>query len=100
MLFEVGATAPESARAPIAIALGTVALRNTEIVRATLADAGESAEPASEAKLLLLRDAFDILDEDFSEERFYTFIRRDYWAATEGLRARSVAEATIRMLEF
>ena len=100
VLFEVGATAPESARAPITIALGTVALRNAEIVRATLADTGESAEPASEAKLLLLRDAFDILDEDFSEERFYTFIRRDYWAATEGLRARSVAEATIRMLEF
>ena len=99
VLFDVGATAPEAARAPIAIALGTVALRNAHIVRATL-DPGENAAPPSEAKLLLLRDAFDILDEDFAEERFYTLIRRDYWAATEGSRARVVAEATIRMLEF
>lgn len=99
-LFDVGLTAPEEARAPIAIALGTVALRNGSIVRAALVDDGESDTSASEAKLLLLRDAFDILDEDFAEERFYTLIRRDYWAATEGSHAQAVAEATIRTLEF
>ena len=99
-LFDVGLTAPEEARAPIAIALGTVALRNAPIVRAALVDDGERDTSASEGRLLLLRDGFDILDEDFSEERFYMLIRRDYWAATEGSHARAVADATIRTLEF
>jgi hypothetical protein len=99
-LIDVGLAAPEEARAPIAIALGTVALRNAPIVRAALVDDGERNTSATEARLLLLRDAFDILDEDFAEERFYMLMRRDYWAASEGSDARAVAEATIRMLEF
>ena len=98
MLFEVGLGADDSARAPIALALGTVALRNPELVRAAIVDAGQQFVPEDE--LLLLRDAFDMLDEDFAEERFYVLMRRDYWGARIGSRTQAVADAAIRILEF
>ena len=98
VLFEVGLGAGDSARATIALALGTVVLRNPELVRAALVDAGQQFVPEDE--LLLLRDAFDMLDEDFAEERFYLLLRRDYWGARIGSRAQAVADAAIRILEF
>ena len=98
MLFEVGLRADDSARAPIALALGTVALRNPELVRAALVDAGQQF--VTEDELLLLRDAFDMLDEDFAEERFYVLMRRDYWGDRIGSRTQAVADAAIRILEF
>ena len=98
MLFEVGLGADESARAPTALALGTVALRNPELVRAALVEAGQQFVPENE--LLLQRDAFDMLDEDFAEERFYVLMRRDYWGARIGSRTQAVADAAIRILEF
>ena len=98
MLFEVGRGAEDSARAPIALALGTVALRNPELVRTALVDAGQQFVPEDE--LLLLRDAFDMLDEDFGEERFYVLMRRDYWGARIGSRPQAVAGAAIQILEF
>ena len=98
VLFEVGLGADDSARAPIALALGTVALRNPELVRVALIDAGQEIVPEDE--LLLLRDAFDMLDEDLAEERFYVLMRRDYWGARIGSRTQAVAGAAIRILEF
>ena len=102
VLFDVGTVADDQARAPIAISLGTVALRNPAIVRAALMARGESAPggPVPEDELMLLRDAFDMLDEDFAEERFYVLIRGDYWTAPGGSEGQSVAEAAIRILEF
>ena len=75
-----------------------MALRNTELVRAALVDAGQQFVPEDE--LLLLRDAFDMLAEDFAEERFYVLMRRDYWGARIGSRTQAVAGAAIRVLEF
>ena len=94
-LFEVGFTSSGPARSPIALALGTVALRTPDVVRAALED---RIKP--DAELLLLREAFDMLDEDFAEERFYILMRRAYWDAAEGSHERRVAEAAIRVLEF
>ena len=48
----------------------------------------------------LLREAFDMLEEDFEEERFFVTVRRAYWQAPEGSQARNVAEALIRGLDF
>jgi hypothetical protein len=48
----------------------------------------------------LLQDAFDMLSEDFEEERFFVEIRRAYWAAAEGSDRRRVAQALIDKLEF
>ena len=97
-LFEAGISAPDPARAPIAIALGTVAFRNPTAVREALHDAGAIGLPIDE--LLLLRDAFDLLDEDFAEERFYVLMRGDYWEAGDDPTRQLVAERAIDILEF
>ena len=95
VLLDVGMDADASARAPIALAVGTVALRRPDVVRAALEDPA-----AQEASLTLLREAFDMLDEDMAEERFYAYIRRAYWESAAGSAARAVAEATLQALEF
>ena len=95
VLFDVGMYADASARAPIALAVGTVALRRPDVVGAAL------EEPALlEAALTLLREAFDMLDEDMAEERFYAYVRREYWESAAGSDARAAAEATLQALEF
>jgi HEAT repeat protein len=94
-LLDAGIPARDPGRAPIALALGTVALRNTPLIvklfgaRADLRDAA-----------LLLRDAFDMLEEDFEEERFFATVRRTYWQAPEGSPQRKVADSLIQVLEF
>ena len=89
-LLDVGADAGSPARAPLALAVGTVALRRPGVVGAAL------EEPA----LTLLREAFEMLDEDMAEERFYAYVRREYWGSAEGSAARAAAEAALRALEF
>lgn len=94
-LIERGAPTRDPARAAIALAIGTVALRNTPL---TLKVLEQHAGP--DAALELLREAFDMLEEDFVEERFFATVRRGYWQATAGSPTRRVAEALIRKLEF
>jgi hypothetical protein len=94
-LFETGVVSEDPARAPIALAVGTVALRQPDVVRKAL-----ESRPTPDGELLLLRDAFDMLDEDLAEERFYTRTRQSYWNATEGSAARTFAETALRVLEF
>ncbi len=78
-LFEVGAAAGSSAQAPVALGAGLVALRDPAVVLRVLAKS-----PVRENAILLLRDAFDMLNEDFEEERFFVEVRKSYWAAGEG----------------
>ena len=94
-LFETGLVSGAPAQAPIALALGTVALRRPGVVLQALED-----RAAPEAELLLLRDAFDMLDEDMAEERFQSHLRRVYWGSAEASAARAVAAAALRVLEF
>ena len=95
VLFERGAPTRDPERAAIALALGTVALRNPALVLKVL-------EPQTDlqAPVELLREAFDMLDEDFEEERFFVSVRRAYWAAPAGSPARRTAETLIQRLEF
>jgi hypothetical protein len=94
-LLEHGAASRDPARAAIALALGTVALRNTPLTLKVLAET-----QAQEGALELLREAFDMLEEDFIEERFFVTVRRGFWQSAEGSATRKTAEALIRKLEF
>ena len=94
-LLEAGGPSRDPARAAIALALGTVALRNTPLTLKVL-----EREKDRDAPLVLLREAFDMLEEDFIEERFFVTVRRSFWQAAAGSTARSAAEALIRKLEF
>ena len=94
-LLDVGPGAPERARAPIALALGTAALRNPTFVVLTL---GARADRTDGLQLLV--EAFDMFQEDFEEERFYATVRQRYWAADAGSPEQALAEEIITRLEF
>lgn len=95
-LLDAGVAAKaEAVRAPVALGLGTIALRQPELVL----DALES-RPNPDAAIEVIAGAFDMLAEDFEEERFFVFVRRAFWAAPEGSARRRVAESLINRLEF
>jgi HEAT repeat protein len=94
-LIERGAPTRDPARAAIALALGTVALRNAPLLLKML-ETESLLTPGSE----LLREAFDMLEEDFEEERFFVMVRRAYWQSADKPAARKTAETLIRTLEF
>jgi HEAT repeat protein len=94
-LIEIGAPTRDPARAAIALALGTAALRNTPALLEVL-----ESEPLVAPAAQLLRDAFDMLEEDFEEERFFVAVRRAYWQAPEGSARRKAVETLIKVLEF
>jgi HEAT repeat protein len=94
-LIATGVGAVDPARAPLALALGSVALRDPAGVLEALAGREDL-----EAVLLLLRDAFDMLDEDLAEERFYVSMQSTFWDERQIAGARAAAEAAMRVLEF
>ena len=94
-LITMGTPSRDPARAAIALALGTVALRNPSLLLRVL----ENSKDTSGA-LELLREAFDMLEEDFEEERFFVFVRRSYWQSAAGSATRKTADALIQKLEF
>lgn len=94
-LVETGVASSDPARAAIALAVGAVALRNTPLVLKVL-EAQKDPKPA----IRLIGEAFDMLEEDLEEERFFATVRRGYWAAAEKSPARRIAEALIQTLEF
>jgi HEAT repeat protein len=94
-LLDAGIPAHDPGRSPVALALGGVALRNTPLTLKLLLGRAD-VKGAS----LLLRDAFDMLEEDYEEERFFATVRRAYWQAAEGSPERKLADALIQALEF
>ena len=94
-LLDAGRDVRDPTRAPIALAVGTVALRNPPMLLAAL-----QARSDLDAALVLLGEAFDMLEEDFEEERFYVTVRQRYWQSAESSAERAIAEAVIQWLEF
>jgi HEAT repeat protein len=95
-LFEIGMPAPDDAtRAPVALALGAVALRNTVLLMPML-----ETYPKQGPAIALLADGFDMLEEDLDKERFFAFARHTFWAAAEGSPARALMQTLIGKLEF
>ncbi len=95
LLMDAGIPSEDPARAPIALALGAVALRNTPAMLTAL-----EKRPDRDQAVLLLRDAFDMLEEPYEKERFFVAVRRAYWQAAAGGEPRKVAQQLIARLEF
>ena len=94
-LLRVGVPSVDPTRAPVALALGTVALRRTPMMLEALGRATDR-----DGAIDLLREGFDMLEEDLDKERFFAAVRRAYWQAGEGTPARALAEALIQKLDF
>jgi HEAT repeat protein len=95
-LFEIGMPARDDAtRAPVALALGAVALRNTGLLMPML-----EKHPKQDQAIALLADGFDMLEEDLDKERFFAFARRTFWGAAEGSPTRVLMQTLIGKLDF
>ncbi len=94
-LFDVGIPSQDPVRAPVTLAIGLVALRNMPLLMKAL----EGREDKDGA-IGILAEAFDMLEEDLEEERFFVAVRRSYWAAEDGSAARRLCEQLIGRLDF
>ncbi|HMD33425.1 MAG TPA: hypothetical protein VKH42_00590, partial [Vicinamibacterales bacterium] len=95
-LFSVGIPAKDdSTRAPVALALATIALRKTPLMITVL------ERPADrDASIALLAEGFDMLEEDLDKERFYAFARRTYWESAGDSSGRALMQTLIGKLDF
>jgi HEAT repeat protein len=95
ILFDVGIPSQDPVRAPVTLALGLVALRNTALMLKTL-----EGRPDQAGAVGILAEAFDMLEEDLEEERFFVAVRRAYWAAPDSSPTRKLCEQLITKLDF
>ena len=79
----------------MALALATVALRNTPLMM-TLLEKHSDREKA----IALLAEGFDMLEEDLDKERFFALARRTYWESPEGSPRRALMQTLIGKLDF
>ena len=94
-LFEVGIPSVDPPRAPMALGAATVSIRNTPLML-TFLESYANRDGAIE----LIAEGFDMLEEDYEEERFFAVVRRGYWKAAEDSATRKVGQALIEKLEF
>jgi len=94
-LIDVGVPARDPTRAPIALAIATVALRNTPLTLALLEKMADR-----DGALALTAEGFDMLEEDLDKERFFALARRTYWESPEGSPRRALMQTLIGKLDF
>lgn len=95
ILLDVGVPSQDPVRAPVALALGMIAVRNTKLLLEVLAQ-----RPDQAAAISIVAEGFDMLEEDLEEERFFATVRRTYWSAPDGSPARGLCEQLITNLDF
>lgn len=95
LLLEIGVPSQDPLRAPVALALGLVALRNTPALLAAV-----EARADRDGAIALVAEGFDMLEEDLEEERFFAAVRRAFWAAPDGSPTRLLCEQLITRLDF
>jgi len=95
ILFAHGIDSQDPIRAPLALAVAKVALRNTPLLLESL-----QAQKDQKGAVSLLAEGFDMLEEDYEEEQFFVAVRRGYWAAQENSPTRKLAEQLIATLDF
>jgi HEAT repeat protein len=94
-LFAIGIPSRDPTRAPVALALGMIALRNTPLMMATL-----EKHPRRADAIALVAEGFDMLEEDLDKERFFAFARRTYWDQQAGSPTRDLMQTLIGKLDF
>ena len=94
-LFDVGIPSRDPTRSPVALALGTIALRNTPLMLSIL-----DKRPDRAAAIALLAEGVDMLEEDLDKERFFSLARRTYWESAEGSATRDLMQTLIGKLDF
>jgi HEAT repeat protein len=94
-LVDIGLPSNDPTRAPVALALATVALRNTPLIL-TLLEKRADRDHA----IALLAEGFDMLEEDLDKERFFALARRTYWESAESSPRRALMQTLIGKLDF
>jgi HEAT repeat protein len=94
-LVDIGVPSKDPTRAPVALALAAVALRNTPLML-TLLEKLENRDAA----LSLLAEGFDMLEEDLDKERFFVLARRTFWESPEASPRRALMQTLIGKLDF
>ena len=94
-LVEIGIPSRDPTRAPVALALGTIALRNTGLMLSALE---KDTEPSP--AIALVGEGFDMLEEDLDKERFFALVRRTYWQSAAGSPTRRLMQTLIGKLDF
>jgi hypothetical protein len=94
-LLDIGIPSRDPTRAPVALALGMIALRNTPLMLTVLEKYGDRAKA-----MALVGEGFDMLEEDLDKERFFALARRTYWDSPESSPRRSLMQTLIGALDF
>src|SRR3954469_16169274 len=94
-LVDIGGPSKDPPRAPLSLALATVALRNTPLTM-TLLEKQSDREKA----IGLLAEGFDMLEEDLDKERFFAFTRHAYWESAKDAPKRALMQTLIGNLDF
>jgi HEAT repeat protein len=97
-LVRIGIPSRDQTRAPVALALAAVALRNTSLMLKLLESPARSAD--REQAIALIAEGFDMLEEDLDKERFFALARRTYWESPESSPRRSLMQTLIGALDF
>jgi HEAT repeat protein len=93
-LFEIGVPANDPTRAPVALALATFAVANPPELVVLLLERQDR-----DAALGLLREGFDMLEEDLAEELFFVELRQAYFAEKDEARKSTIQDVIVG-LEF
>jgi HEAT repeat protein len=94
-LVDLGVPSKDPTRAPISLALATVALRNTPLTMTLL----EKQRDRGNA-IALIAEGFDMLEEDLDKERFFAFTRHSYWESPAASPRRALMQTLIGKLDF
>jgi HEAT repeat protein len=97
-LIQIGIPSRDPTRAPVALALATVALRNTSLMLKLLESPARSAD--RQQAIALMAEGFDMLEEDLDKERFFALARRTFWESPESSPRRSLMQTLIGALDF
>jgi HEAT repeat protein len=94
-LVEIGVPSKDPMRAPVSLALATVALRNTSLMLTML-----EQQPNRDDAIVLMAEGFDMLEEDLDKERFFAYARRSYWESADSAPRRALMQTLIGKLDF